>query len=77
MICAYLIEKLNYTVDNALEYFSDVRPPGIYRQLLVNGLYERYGNRKDAVPKVTEIPFWKNNEEEQKHSRNSRQSSNS
>jgi mRNA-capping enzyme len=59
LICAYLINKFNYSAKDALEYFSEIRPPGIYRQALVDALYERYGNRNDPVPIVREVPFWK------------------
>ncbi len=61
LICAYLVEKLNYSISDAVEYFSKIRPPGIYRQQLVDALYERYGDKNEPVPIVVGVPFWKEN----------------
>jgi len=56
MIVAYLIEKLNYSVPNALALFAAVRPPGIYRQYLISELYSRYSiEEPNLAPK---FPSW-------------------
>ena len=60
LICSYLIEKLNFSVDGAVECFSKNRPPGIYRQNIVNELYQRYGSPNDLIPAVGRKPDWNN-----------------
>ena len=59
LICSYLIEKLNFSVDDAVQSFSLNRPPGIYRQNIVNELYHRYGSSNDIIPSVNQRPEWK------------------
>ncbi|KAI9281571.1 Alpha/Beta hydrolase protein [Sporodiniella umbellata] len=45
-ICCYLIERLNVSVPDALEYFKQVRPPGIRHAHFKDELYLRYVIRK-------------------------------
>lgn len=59
LICAYLIEKLNFSVVDAVKLFAACRPPGIYRQNIVNELYHRYGTSNDIIPEINEKPSWK------------------
>ncbi|CAO3700841.1 unnamed protein product [Rhizopus stolonifer] len=41
-ICCYMIERLNVSVTEALEYFKQVRPPGIRHAHFKDELYLRY-----------------------------------
>jgi len=42
MICSYLIEKLNLSVEVALKKFKESRSPGIFDRSIVEQLYSRY-----------------------------------
>ncbi|KAA8911821.1 Alpha/Beta hydrolase protein [Sphaerosporella brunnea] len=41
-ICTYLIERLGFSVQEAIEAFKEARPPGIRHPHFINELYERY-----------------------------------
>ena len=47
MICCYLIEKMNLSIEEALQVFSDSRPPGIKHEKFMNELRLRYGPQTD------------------------------
>ena len=42
LICAYLIERMGWTVDEALAAFAKARPPGVKHQNYLDKLYLRY-----------------------------------
>jgi len=44
LICAYLVEKLDFSIDMAIALFSQCRVPGIYKQDYVNELFRRYAD---------------------------------
>ncbi|GAB0094237.1 hypothetical protein DMENIID0001_094970 [Sergentomyia squamirostris] len=44
MVVAYMIERLDYSVEKALAVFADIHPPGIYKQAYVQELFFRYDN---------------------------------
>uniref|UniRef100_A0A6A7G1Z7 mRNA-capping enzyme-like n=1 Tax=Hirondellea gigas TaxID=1518452 RepID=A0A6A7G1Z7_9CRUS len=44
MICSYLVEEKNISIDAAVKEFSMKRPPGIYNQSFLDELYRRYDN---------------------------------
>lgn len=41
-VCTYLIERLDFTVQEAIDAFKEARPPGIRHPHFVNELFERY-----------------------------------
>jgi mRNA-capping enzyme len=59
LICAYLVEKLDYSVDMAVALFAEARPPGIYKEEYVRELFARYADDPSMVlPPVPELPTW-------------------
>ena len=44
LICAYLVEKLDFSIDMAVGMFAQCRPPGIYKQDYLNELFRRYAD---------------------------------
>lgn len=44
LICAYLVEKLDFSIDMAVALFAQCRPPGIYKQDYINELFRRYAD---------------------------------
>lgn len=59
LICSYLVEALDWSIDAAVEAYANVRPPGIYKQQYVDELYERYDGSKENAWMCTEIlPDW-------------------
>jgi mRNA-capping enzyme len=58
MICAYLVEKLDFSIDAAIMCFARVRPPGIYKQEYVDELFKRYASPDDDVFQTAERPDW-------------------
>ncbi len=64
MTCAYLVEKLDFAVDIAVDLFAQCRPPGIYKQDYLNELFRRYADSTDnQVPVAAPLPTWETNEE--------------
>jgi mRNA-capping enzyme len=59
LTCAYLVEKLDFAIDIAVELFAQCRPPGIYKQDYLNELFKRYADvTDDKVPIAGPIPNW-------------------
>ena len=59
VICSYLVEKMDWSVEAALEAFANIRPPGIYKQHYVDELFERYeGSKDEAIAVVNVLPDW-------------------
>lgn len=42
LICSYLIERLGFSVPEAIDAFKQARPPGIRHLHFINELHERY-----------------------------------
>lgn len=63
LIASYLVEKMDCSLEIALEMFAKVRPPGIYKQDYIQELYQRYDDPDDAPP-APELPDWCYEEEE-------------
>lgn len=61
MIVSYLVEKMDCSVEIALQEFSSSRHPGIYKQNYINELYRKYGDIND-VPVAPALPDWYNDE---------------
>ncbi|KAG5276547.1 hypothetical protein AALO_G00106940 [Alosa alosa] len=57
LICAYLVEKMDWSVEAAVAAFGQSRPPGIYKADYLKELFRRYGEVEDAPP-APELPDW-------------------
>uniref|UniRef100_A0A8C5DSM7 mRNA-capping enzyme n=1 Tax=Gouania willdenowi TaxID=441366 RepID=A0A8C5DSM7_GOUWI len=57
LICAYLVEKLDWSVEAAVAAFSQARSPGIYKGDYLKELFRRYGDEEDAPP-APALPEW-------------------
>lgn len=64
LICAYLVEKLDFSIDMAVALFAQCRAPGIYKQDYINELFRRYADGySNDVPLAPALPNWEDNEE--------------
>ncbi|XP_007903271.1 mRNA-capping enzyme isoform X2 [Callorhinchus milii] len=57
LICAYLVEKMDWSVEAAVASFAQARPPGIYKGEYLQELFCRYGELEEA-PQPPERPDW-------------------
>ncbi|KAL1491661.1 hypothetical protein ABEB36_012223 [Hypothenemus hampei] len=57
LIVSYLVEKMDFSLDVALQTFADARPVGIYKQDYLEELYRRYDDVDDTPPAPT-LPDW-------------------
>ncbi|KAK2884298.1 hypothetical protein Q8A67_017935 [Cirrhinus molitorella] len=57
LICAYLVEKMDWSVEAAVAAFAQARPPGIYKADYLKELFRRYGDVEDAPP-APALPEW-------------------
>ncbi|KAJ0061025.1 hypothetical protein NL108_004739 [Boleophthalmus pectinirostris] len=57
LICAYLVEKMDWSVEAAVAAFSQARAPGIYKGEYLKELFRRYGDEEDAPP-APALPDW-------------------
>ncbi|XP_034017911.1 mRNA-capping enzyme [Thalassophryne amazonica] len=57
LICAYLVEKMDWSVEAAVAAFAQARAPGIYKGEYLKELFRRYGDVKDTPP-APERPAW-------------------
>uniref|UniRef100_A0A803W5K0 mRNA-capping enzyme n=1 Tax=Ficedula albicollis TaxID=59894 RepID=A0A803W5K0_FICAL len=57
LICAFLVEKLDWSIEAAVATFAQARPPGIYKGDYLKELFRRYGDEDDA-PAPPELPEW-------------------
>ncbi|XP_044866911.1 mRNA-capping enzyme isoform X2 [Mauremys mutica] len=57
LICAFLVEKLDWSIEAAVATFAQARPPGIYKGDYLKELFRRYGDVDDA-PSPPELPEW-------------------
>ncbi|TWW68736.1 mRNA-capping enzyme [Takifugu flavidus] len=57
LICAYLVEKMDWSVEAAVAAFSQARTPGIYKGDYLRELFRRYGDEEDA-PSPPALPEW-------------------
>ncbi|XP_065537326.1 mRNA-capping enzyme isoform X1 [Lathamus discolor] len=57
LICAFLVEKLDWSIEAAVATFAQARPPGIYKGDYLKELFRRYGDEDDA-PSPPELPEW-------------------
>lgn len=57
LIAAYLIEKMDWSVEAAFSTFAQARPPGILKGHYIEELFKRYGDVADA-PAPPPLPPW-------------------
>lgn len=57
LICAYLVEALDWDISAAVTKFSQCRQPGIYKQEYIDELFKRYGDVEDTL-KAPLRPDW-------------------
>ncbi|KAL0967312.1 hypothetical protein UPYG_G00250610 [Umbra pygmaea] len=57
LICAYLVEKMDWSVEAAVAAFAQARAPGIYKGDYLKELFRRYGDVEDA-PAPPALPEW-------------------
>ncbi|XP_073531794.1 mRNA-capping enzyme isoform X3 [Phyllobates terribilis] len=57
LICAFLVEKMDWSIEAAVATFAHTRPPGIYKADYIRELFQRYGDVEDAPP-PPELPEW-------------------
>lgn len=57
LICAFLVEKMDWSIEAAVATFAQARPPGIYKADYLKELFQRYGDVEDAPP-PPELPDW-------------------
>ncbi|KAG9347413.1 hypothetical protein JZ751_004980 [Albula glossodonta] len=57
LICAYLVEKMDWSVEDAVAAFAQARAPGIYKGDYLKELFRRYGDVEDA-PTAPPLPDW-------------------
>lgn len=69
LICAYLVENLDYSIDSAVAMFAEARPPGIYKQDYLNELFRRYGEPSMKPPNAPPLPTWESEDEPQQAQR--------
>lgn len=63
LIVSYLVQKMDFSVEVALETFAKVRPPGIYKDDYIQELYRRFDDVDDAPP-APNLPQWCFDEED-------------
>ncbi|XP_052588245.1 mRNA-capping enzyme-like [Peromyscus californicus insignis] len=57
LICAFLVEKMDWSIESAVETFAQARPPGIYKGDYLKELFRRYGDI-EAAPPPPVLPDW-------------------
>lgn len=62
LIAAYLVEKMSWSIEAAVQMFSQSRPPGIYKQDYLQEIFSRYGEKEDT-PSAPPLPEWCDEEE--------------
>eukprot|EP00126_Sphaerothecum_destruens_P004952 Sdes_comp18468_c0_seq1m8447 len=61
LICAYLVDQLDWAVEDAVQAFIEARPPGIYKRDYLVELYQRYEGDKTLIHDV-ERPDWEDDD---------------
>ncbi|XP_067933947.1 mRNA-capping enzyme-like [Watersipora subatra] len=63
LICSYLVEKMDWSIEAAIHTFAQTRPPGIYKGGYIKSLFRIYDD-EDYAPPTPVLPDWCNEEEE-------------
>ena len=59
MVCSYLITRLKYSVVDAVSTFKSCREPfGLYREDMVDELYEKYGDGAKREGAIEQPPWF-------------------
>ncbi|XP_026522331.1 mRNA-capping enzyme isoform X2 [Notechis scutatus] len=64
LICAFLVEKLDWSIEASVALFAQARPPGIYKGDYLKELFRRYGDVADT-PAPPPLPEWCLEEDEE------------
>ncbi|KAJ0403284.1 hypothetical protein P43SY_007588 [Pythium insidiosum] len=56
LIVSYLVERCDFTLQEALQAFSDARPPGLIKHMYIEELYRRFA--PGETPMLPELPGW-------------------
>ncbi|GLE07672.1 hypothetical protein PINS_up018275 [Pythium insidiosum] len=56
LIVSYLVERCEYSLQDALQAFSDARPPGLIKHMYIEELYRRLA--PNDTPILPELPAW-------------------
>ncbi|XP_058517131.1 mRNA-capping enzyme-like [Ochotona princeps] len=56
LICAFLVENMDWSIEAAVATFAQARPPGIYKGDYLKELFWRYGAREAPPPPL--LPAW-------------------
>uniref|UniRef100_A0A4W4EKI4 mRNA-capping enzyme n=1 Tax=Electrophorus electricus TaxID=8005 RepID=A0A4W4EKI4_ELEEL len=57
LICAFLVERMDWSVEAAVSAFAQARSPGIYKGDYLKELFRRYGDVDDTPP-APQLPDW-------------------
>ncbi|XP_027032874.1 mRNA-capping enzyme isoform X1 [Tachysurus fulvidraco] len=57
LICSYLVEKMDWSIEAATAAFAHARAPGIYKEDYLKELFRHYGD-VDDTPAAPELPDW-------------------
>ncbi|XP_033991535.1 mRNA-capping enzyme [Trematomus bernacchii] len=57
LVCGYLVEKMDWSVEAAVAAFTQARAPGIYKGEYLKELFRRYGDEEDSPP-APALPEW-------------------
>lgn len=63
MICYYLCTERDWAIEAAVGRFSNVRPPGIYKQDYLNELFNIFADADDPVTEAPPRPVWDTDED--------------
>ena len=63
LICSFLVEVEDWSIEMAIQSFATSRPPGIYKQDYLNELIRRY-DEGEPVPMAPQLPDWCYEDEE-------------
>jgi mRNA-capping enzyme len=58
LVCAFLVEAFDWSVDMAVNSFITARKPGIYKEAYLKELFRRYAGDPDDAPPAPELPEW-------------------
>lgn len=58
LICAYLIEVFDWSIDMAVNSFVQARTPGMYKEGYLKDIYKRYGGDEEDAPPPPALPDW-------------------
>eukprot|EP01134_Creolimax_fragrantissima_P004099 CFRG4099T1 len=65
MICSYMVDVIDMSVEDAVDFFAAARPAGIYKDHYLQKLYEKYQGDTDNL-RFPGRPLWEDEDELQK-----------